>query len=110
MRKLIIIVFLVLCTGPGTRAQGVSKDAATVNQYEGVYVFSDCKPAREYDYLGTVKPKGRGMDLLGANSNQYSDLRDRLIKAVKKEYPAADGLILNLKDGGVDKADVVKFK
>ena len=84
--------------------------AAEVNQYEGIYIFTDCKPATAYEYLGTVKPKGRGWDLVGGNSNQYTDLRDRLIKAAKKEHKDAQGIILDLKDGGVDKADVIKFK
>lgn len=77
---------------------------AEVDTYEGVYVFTDSKPVKEYDYLGTVK--------IGftVGSGQYQDLRDKLIKKAKKEYPSCQGLLFNFKDGGADKADVIKFK
>ena len=57
----------------------------------------------EYEYLGTVKSNV-------TMSGQYEDVRNNLIRRAKKEYPAAEGIILNLKDGGTDKADVIKFK
>ncbi|MEO5681447.1 MAG: hypothetical protein ABIQ88_02335 [Chitinophagaceae bacterium] len=100
---------LSLCVAAGI-TQTIKSSAADVNQYQGVYIFTDCKPAREYKYLGSVKPKGRGWDLLDANSNQYTELRDRLIKAAKKQYPDCDGLILDLKDKAENVADAVQFK
>jgi len=111
MKRTFLIASLAILTVSVLAFRTLSKKgAAEVNQYEGIYVFTDCKPAAEYEYLGTVKPKGRGWDLVGGNTNQYTELRDRLIKAAKKEYKGAQGLILDLKDGGVDKADVIKFK
>ena len=33
----------------------VRNNTAEVNQYQGYYIFTDCKPIKEYDYIGTVK-------------------------------------------------------
>lgn len=79
------------------------KNTAEVDQYQGVYVFTDSKPVGEYDYLGTVKVS---MSLSG----QYASVRDALIKKAKKEYPNANGIIFNFKDGGTDKADAILIK
>lgn len=100
---------LSVCLAAGVY-QNIKSSAAEVNQYQGIYIFTDCKPSKEYKYLGSVKPKGRGWDIIDANSNQYTELRDRLIKAVKKQYPEADGLILDLKDKAENIADAVQFK
>lgn len=79
------------------------KKTADVNTYEGVYIFTDSKPVKEYTYLGTVKSVG------AFSSGQYEQVRNKLIKLAKKEYPGCEGIILELKDGGTDKADVIKF-
>jgi hypothetical protein len=104
MKKLIltsasalVIGFAILSfTSPVNSKMEIKKASAEANQYQGVYVFTDSKPVSEYKYLGSVKPKGRGLDLIGGNTGSYSDIRDRLIKAAKKNYPSADGLILNM--------------
>lgn len=81
----------------------VRKSTAEVERYQGYYIYTDSKPVQEYTYLGTVK-------VSTGWSGQYEPVRDGLIKKALKEYPKADGLILNLKDGGADKADVILFK
>ena len=78
--------------------------AATAEQYEGLYIFTDCKPAAQYDYLGNVKSNTQFGD------TQYSSIRDKMIKKCKKDYPTANGLILHFNAGGADKADAIKFK
>lgn len=80
-----------------------SNSTAEVVQVQGCYIFSDSKPVREYKYLGTVKSRN-------TSSGQYQAVRDNIIKKIKKEYPEADGIILNLHDGGVDIGDAIKFK
>lgn len=82
----------------------LKKNTAEVNSLQGLYIFTDCKPVNEYEYLGTVK------SAISLGDDQYSGVRDRLIKKSKKEYPSADGLILSLKTGGADMADAIKFK
>lgn len=82
------------------------KSAAKARQVEGLYIFSDCQPAGDYEVLGTVKRTGA----VSFKSAQYESVRDILIKRAKQDYPMGEGLILDLRDGGTDKADVIKFK
>ena len=79
------------------------KATGEVEQMEGLYIFTDSKPVLEYEYLGTVKATF-GMD------SQYQGVRDKLIKKAKKDFPSADGLIMQFKSGGTDKCDAFKFK
>lgn len=87
------------------RPQELKNSTAEVNQVEGLLIFTDCKPVKEYEYLGTVKSNTGGFGNL-----QYEGVRNRLIKKVKKEYPKADGAIMYLNYGQADKADAIKFK
>ncbi len=77
--------------------------SAKVKQMQGVYIFMDADPLDKFTTLGTVKAA------FAASSN-YSDIRDKLLKKLKKEYPEANGMIINLKPGGVDQADAIKFE
>lgn len=79
------------------------KDIAAVNKIEGYYIFVDSKPIADYEYLGTVESKF-------ARTPQYTDVRNKLIKAAKEQYPRADGLIMTFVTGTKDKAEVIKFK
>ncbi len=80
------------------------KSTAEVDQFEGLYVFVDSKPVKEYEYLGTVTAS------ITLGDTQYTGCRDRMIKKCKKDYPQADGIIITFKSGGTDKADAIKFK
>lgn len=77
---------------------------AEVEQIQGCYIFTDSRPVREYKYLGTCKYDGTF-----GGSPQYQNVRDKLIKRIKKTYPEADGIIFNLHDGGQDRCDAIKF-
>lgn len=79
----------------------IDKTAATVTQEQGVSVFILSKPTQAYDYLGTVKVK---LTMSGAPS----ELFNKALKNLKKDYPNADGIIFNSID--LDKADAIKFK
>jgi len=95
---------LILVTGAAYKVSyEPSKKTAEVESYEGVLIFTDSKPVKEYTYLGTVKIVGV------LSSGQYEVVRNKLIKLAKKTYPGCEGIILELKDGGTDKADVFKF-
>lgn len=103
MKKTILIVVIALaCTAFGFKVLG-DKSAAQVNMVDGVYIFVDSKPSASYERLGEVKSAG-GL------SNQYVDIRDRLINKAKKEYPNANGVIIDFKKGGSDKAQVILIK
>lgn len=78
---------------------------ATANQVHGLYIFTDADPVQNYDYLGTVQ---NGIRLAG--SSQYQPVRDRLIKKVKDQYPAADGIIFHFANNAPDMADAIKFR
>lgn len=104
-------VFALLCgmalTGMfafKTVKQEAKLNGAEVDQMQGIYLFSDSKPTRAYDYLGSEKIS---FNLFG--SGKYDDVRDRLIKKIKKEYPKANGVIFHLGEGK-DKADAIFIK
>lgn len=79
---------------------------ATVNQLQGLWVFTDCKPVAEYKYLGSVKTSG----VISIGSAQYQPVRDRLIKKLRHDYPDANGVIFHFVNGAADKADAIQFK
>lgn len=66
-------------------------------------LFFDCQ--KMHEYLGTVKRNTGGF-----GDGIYSGVRDGLIKKAKSEFPNGDAIILQLKSGSADKADVIKFK
>jgi hypothetical protein len=50
------------------------------------------------------------VDLGFVSGTQYESVRTNLVKRVRKTYPNADGIILNLNKKGVDNCYVLKFK
>lgn len=106
----LIFLFAILCGFVIVGARADHHDPpgdhslATVNQLQGVYIFTDCTPAGKYEYLGTVQ---NGTRIAG--SSQYGPVRDRMIKKVREEYPAANGAIFHFNNGSADKADAIKF-
>lgn len=77
------------------------KGKATVDQQQGIYIFVLSKPAAEYEYLGTevVKVTWTGVG---------SEVFNKMLQKVKKDYPNAQGLIFTSMD--LDRADVIRFK
>lgn len=104
-RPIVFIIFLALLyigLSSSMLYKGIhdaEKSHAAVNQVQGVYVFVDCKPIKETQYVGTVKA---GVTWSGS----YKEVIEKLVKKAKKEYPDAEGIIFN----GDEKADVIKFK
>lgn len=85
-------------------AYDATNKTAEVNKVDGVYVFTDSQPVKDFEKLGEVKLT------LGLGSSQYSDLRDKLIKKAKKDYPNTDAVILYFHTGSTDRAEAIKFK
>lgn len=83
--------------------EGEEKAKCKVSRQQGLYVFCDCKPIQDYNKLGEIVGAG-GLSTL------YSDLRNRLIKKVLKKYKSADGIIINLVEGGRDRADAIQLQ
>ena len=73
---------------------------ATVEQIEGIYVYSFSKPTEPNEYLGTVKGGNNGF-------NEPSGMITKLIREAKKKYPGVQGVIVAPDN---NKADCVKFK
>lgn len=77
----------------------VSKKTAEVEMYKGVYVFTDCKPVTEYEYMGTIEMKI-------AVTGKYNEVKNYVVKKSKDKYPNCDAVIFD----GTGSADVIKFK
>ena len=110
MKNLLLAACILTCVGftikdTAEQFTPTDKAAATVNQVQGVYLFIDSKPVAAYEYLGTVDTKG-----ITTSNPQYIVIRDKLIKRIKKDWPAADGVIFSFNAGGRDHADAIKFK
>lgn len=84
------------------------KNLADVNKIKGFYIFVDSKPTSEYESLGEVKADDKDAEV--KRSPQYQIIRDNLIKNARAANYTADGLILTFVNGGVDKAEIIKFK
>ena len=104
MKKIIFSTIIFVAVGFSAKHYS-DKATAVVNQLQGVYIFIDSKPVADYTYLGTVDTKG-----VVSSNPQYIIIRDKLIGRIKKEWPAADGVIFSFNAGGRDHADAIKFK
>lgn len=74
---------------------------ATVNQDEGIYIYTDCQPDGEYDYITTITPKTvqvgnniSGQGGLSVCELTYEQLKKDFLKQIKKKHHGANGLIL----------------
>jgi hypothetical protein len=77
-----------------------TKNAATVEQIEGLYIYHLSNPVAEYDYIGTYK--------IGMILDNTPDLcLNKLIKKTKEQYPQAQAIIIK-KD--MYSCDAIKFK
>lgn len=104
MKKLIIAAVLsafALYAG----ASFIKFNEAVVNQEQGIYLFVECVPANEYEFLGDVKHS-----ISFAGSGQFDSVKKDLIKKARKQYPNCNGLIFHFVDGGTDRADAILLK
>lgn len=105
MKKLVILLSICILGAFGFAYKTLSDHrSAQVDQMQGVNVFVNSEPIDEFEYLGTVKSE------MSFGSTQFSDVRDRLLKKLKKEFPTADGAIFRFKTGAADQADAIRFK
>lgn len=81
-----------------------------VSTYNGLLVFNDCEPISKYEVIGEVSINSLSPEERAFASSQYQGLRDALIKAAKMANNQAEGVILTLVNGGIDKAHIIKFK
>ncbi len=118
---LYILVLSLLCSCEQTPSQ----NAANVSQINGLYVFIESQPQSNYDFLGEVandfgdqmkeatdKNKKFGERLLGALSTTVENLDfgsklEMMIEKAKKEYPTANGIII---EGKMNKIKAIFLK
>lgn len=106
MKKLILGAILGVGLTTSIAFTAANYDAknstAEVETEQGILLFVASKPVQQYEYLGTVELNGIVM------SNDYKHIMPKTVEKALKKYPNAQGVIF--KDGGVYKADVIKFK
>jgi len=104
MKKIMFSILLIIVVGFSVKHNS-AQATATVNQVNGLYIFTDCTPASEYEYIGSVKYN----NALQGNP-QYTVIRDQLIKRVKKDWPDANGVLFHFSSGSADRADAIFIK
>ena len=75
---------------------------AKVNLFNGLYIFSDCTPINNYTIIGRSKS-------VVTWSGQYDGVKSNLIKRALKSFPQAQGIILDMHRGGVDRGVIISF-
>jgi hypothetical protein len=107
MKKILFAFILLLSINSIAQS-----NIATVKKIQGILVFSDNEPIANYLVYGEVSISSTEQleRELQQNKGQYQTVRDYLIKKTRLSNSQADGLILYLINGGIDKALVIKFK
>lgn len=103
MKALLATILISYCAAIGGITTSVLNQVdskAQPDQVQGLYIYYKSKPVSETEYLGTVKA---GITWSGSPAQ----LLNKLLKKVKDDYPAAQGIIVT---ADMDKADAVKFK
>lgn len=99
------LIMAAMILGPTLTAftpQGPKNNTAEVQQCQGMYVFVNSMPVKEYTVLGRVKVPGVVW------SNTPKAMFDNLIKRAVREYKDADAVIID--DMSLERATVIQFK
>ena len=98
---------------------------ARVDNYSGVYVFTDCEPIADHEILGEISSSQKngnggeffmntgGMMILsseGGATPQYTDIRNSLISNAVLANRQVEGIIIKLSKEGEGSALMIKFK
>lgn len=83
-------------------AYDARKSTAEVEQYQGIYIFTDCKPVLEYEYIGKVTA-------FWIAKTDYETVRDEITRQVKKKQKDANAVILHFSEGSYT-GDAIKIK
>lgn len=104
MRKILLTILLSLIA-----CVALCQQKATVQPYNGLYIFIDCLPVTPYDSIGVVE-MGTSYSTPEGNTIVFAtpSICKQLVADAKKKYPQADGMIF--KDAFLTKATVIKIK
>lgn len=94
---------ILLSIGCVVYAQSCDFKLANVYKSNGLYIFTDSEPVNEYD---VVEHERSAISWSG----QYSEIKNKLTRRALRDYPDADGIIITMVEGHVDRAVVIKFK
>jgi hypothetical protein len=105
MKKNVVLISILALAMFSFKNEDAKKEnaSAVVNKIDGFYIFTDSRPLMAYDTLGVVEA---GF----ISGTQYHTIRTNLIKRSRKKYANADGIILDLRNHGLDQCIVIKFK
>lgn len=102
MNKLFILMACVI-SSVVVMAQDCDSKLANVYKHNGLLIFTDCEPINEYD---VVEHERSAISWSG----QYTEIKNKLTRRALRDYPSADGIIISMTEGHVDRAVVIKFK
>jgi hypothetical protein len=105
MKKNVVLISILALAMFSFKNEDAKKEnaSAVVNKIDGFYIFTDSRPLMAYDTLGVVEA---GF----ISGTQYHTIRTNLIKRARKKFANADGLILDLRNHGLDQCIVIQFK
>ena len=99
--KLIAYCFILFVTLVSAKIvmYDIKNNTAETNQIEGLYIFTDSKPVKEFEFIGTEK-------ITFSMSGSYEAVINKIAKKARKEFPTAQALIFD----GEGQAQIIKFK
>lgn len=83
----------------------LKKSTAETEQVEGLYIFTDSKPAMEYQVIGEVK-----LPMAYGKKKNHFNIKGSLIEKAKKAYPTAEGIIIDYSRPEDERGTVIDFK
>ena len=87
-----------------TRDYQVKDSTAEVNSIDAIYIFTDSTPIKDFIVLGDVSGSG-----FVTGAMDYKDLRKKILKKMRDQYPQANGAIFSFSGSG-GKCEAIKFK
>lgn len=109
MKKIISAVIVILFAQCQLLTAQTDVSLCRVSKIIGLYTFTDCEPASNYEVIGEVTVSGETSEEIRNSGAQYQSVRDELIKTAKAANGQVEGIILTLVTGGIDKAYLIKF-
>ncbi len=103
MKKILTVLIVLAITSLSFKSyEDYKKSDAKVNQAEGIYIFLESTPLKEYEVLGTVKKTGIVW------SGQPNEMFRTILRRARRDYPNCDAVIFD--DIQMTHATCIKFK
>ena len=90
MKKILTVLIVLAITSLSFKSyEDYKKSDAKVNQAEGIYIFLESTPLKEYEVLGTVKKTGIVW------SGQPNEMLRIILRRARRDYPNCDAIIFD---------------